>query len=328
MNVLQKVIKYCAMAFAVFLSVVIIGSIMTALFGIAGVVSRVDGSGFGFYEDEKRINLSESYSVSDIETLGIERISIETSEEIIIRPGTELSIDAENVTDNYKIRCSNGRLRFYSTKTKFFFFRIFGSWTERGKVTVTVPEGYIPKEVKIDSGSGRVTIENLNTKRLAVDSGAGDVEISVLCTEELYLDTGSGKASMTDVSARKTSIDSGSGRITAENSELGRLHLDSGSGAVEFRNVKAEEADVDGGSGRIEWTGELTGKCRFDTGSGGLGLQLAGSESDYLIKIDSGSGRVRLNDRKVGDGSYGTNVRGELRIDSSSGSVNINFDEK
>lgn len=313
------------MAFAVFLSVIIFGSVMTALLGVAGVVSGVDGN--GFYGNENRINLSESYSLAEIQELNIERISIEASEEIVIKPGAELSIEAENVTDNYKIRCSNGTLRFYSTKARFYFFRIFGNWSERGKVTVTVPEGYTPKEVKVYSGSGRVRIENLNTEQLTVDSGSGEVAISVLSTEYLYMDTGSGRVSMTDVSARETRIDSGSGRVTAENSGLGRLYLDSGSGAVEFQNVTAEEADVDSGAGRVEWTGELTGKCRFDTGSGGVGLRLAGSESEYLIKIDSGSGSVRINDRKVEDGSYGTNVRGEIRIDSGSGLVKLNFAE-
>lgn len=322
MNVVQKVIKYCAMAFAVFLSIVIFGSIITVVLGVA--------AGSGFYDEKERINLSEQYSAAEIEELGIERIVIECPAEILVKPGTELAIEAQNVTEDYRIRCNNRTLRLESKRKNFFFsfsFSLFGWGTEQGTVVVTVPEGYVPKEFKLDSGAQPVIVENLNTEKLTVDSGAGSVTITALQAEKLHMDTGSGRVSITDAVVKETSIDSGAGRVKAENSELGILHLDSGSGAVEFRNVTAEDAKVDSGSGSIEWSGTLTGRCNFDTGSGGLSLQLAGTEADYRLRIDSGSGAVRVNGRKTDDGSYGTNVRGELQIDSGSGAVNISFKE-
>ncbi|MCH5272691.1 MAG: DUF4097 family beta strand repeat protein [Lachnospiraceae bacterium] len=304
MNGIQKVIKYCAMAFAVFLSVSIFGSIAVAVISLVSASALKDG----FY-GENRITLSERYSATEIEELGIERIFVECNAEIIVRQGDELSIEAQNVPEDYRLRCNNGTLHLYSTRKNFFLFLFgIGSRSEREKVTVTVPEWYTPKEVKIDSGSGSVSITELHAERLDMD-------------------TGSGKVNVANVFAKETIIDSGSGRITAENSELGRLQLDSGSGAVGFQNVKAENVNVDSGSGKIQWEGELTGNCNFETGSGSVSLQLAGSESEYRIKVSSGSGGVRVNGRKTDDGSYGTNVRGELRIDSGSGAVNVKFDE-
>lgn len=320
MNVVQKVIKYCAMAFAVFLSVAIFGSIIAVVLGLA-----VEG---GFYDKRERINLSERYSAAEIEELGIERILIDCPAEILVKPGTELAIEAQNVTEDYRIRCSNGTLRLESKRKSFFFsFSLFGWGTEQGTVVVTLPEGYVPKEFKIDSGAQPVLVENLNTEQLTVDSGAGNVTITALQAEKLHMDTGSGRVSITDAAVKSTSIDSGAGRVKVENSELGSLHLNSGSGAVDFQNVTAEDAKVDSGSGAVEWSGTLTGRCYFDTGSGRVSLQLTGKEEDYRLRLDSGSGDVRVNGRKTGDGSYGTNVRGELQIDSGSGAVNIRFEE-
>ena len=59
MNGVQKVIKYCAMAFAVFLSVVILGTIVTVVLGVTTGIAGVNAiTG----EDKERINLSERYS--------------------------------------------------------------------------------------------------------------------------------------------------------------------------------------------------------------------------------------------------------------------------
>lgn len=322
MNVVQKVIKYCAMAFAVFLSVTILGSIIAVVLGLA--------MESGFYDERERINLSERYSVAELEELGIERIFVDCPAEILVKPGTELAIEAQNVTEDYRIRCSNGTFRLESKRKNFLFsfsFSLFGREKEQGTVVVTVPEGYMPKEFKIDSGVLPVVVENLNTEKLVVDSGSGNVTITALQAGKLHMDTGSGWVSITDTAVKETSVDSGAGRVKVENSELGVLHLDSGSGTVEFRNVTAEDVKVDSGSGAVEWTGGLTGRCYFDTGSGRVSLQLAGTEADYRLRIDSGSGAVRVNGRKTGDGSYGTNVRGELQIDSGSGAVTISFDE-
>ena len=43
------------------------------------------------------------------------------------------------------------------------------------------------------------------------------------------------------------------------------------------------------------------------------------------MKAECGSGTFRINGKKVDDGSYGSNLKGEMIIDSGSGSVNVEF---
>ena len=47
MNTVQKVIKFLAMAFALFLSVCIIGGIITGLAGVSFILSGVSGEAVG-----------------------------------------------------------------------------------------------------------------------------------------------------------------------------------------------------------------------------------------------------------------------------------------
>lgn len=307
MNGIQKVIKYCAMAFAIFLSVVIIGS-------IAAVVLRVvTGIAIGseISESRERVDLSERYSAEEIETLGINSILIDCYGEIVFEQGEVLSIEASDVTEDYEIRLEDGRLSLKSREPEFFvsWFSWFEDATVREKVVVTIPEGFVPKQVKIYSGSGKVSVDALTADLLLIDSG-------------------SGKVSVTNATFKETVLDTGSGSVTVKDSTLGRFSLDSGSGAVSMENVVAKDVELDSGSGAVAFSGELTGDCDFETGSGAITLSLIGNEDDYRIEADCGSGTFRLNGRKLDDGSYGTNRKGKLSFDSGSGSVSVEFTEE
>ncbi|MBQ9767791.1 MAG: DUF4097 family beta strand repeat protein [Lachnospiraceae bacterium] len=307
MNGIQKVIKYCAMAFAVFLSVVIIGS-------IAAVVLRVVAGvaiGNEISESRERVDLSEQYSAEEIVAQGINSILIDCSGEILVQPGEVLSIEATNITEDYEIRLENGRVSLKSHEPDFLVnvFSWFGDMTEQEKVVVTVPAEFMPQEVKLYSGSGKVFVD-------------------ALTADLLFIDSGFGKVNVTNGNFKETELDTGSGSVTVKDSKLGKLYLDSGSGAIRMENVVAEDAEVDSGSGAVTFAGELTGDCDFETGSGAITLSLNGYEEDYRIEADCGSGTFRVNGKKLEDGSYGRNVKGELNIDSGSGSVSVEFTEE
>jgi DUF4097 and DUF4098 domain-containing protein YvlB len=158
-----------------------------------------------------------------------------------------------------------------------------------------------------------------------VDSGSGSVAVNDVTSKRMSIDSGSGKVTLTRTEAVETGLNTGSGGIFVEEAQLGRLRLDSGSGSVTMRDVVAKAANVDSGSGSVLVEGTLTGTCEFETGSGSLTLRLDGNEEEYLVKAECGSGTFRINGKKREDGSYGTNIAGELRIDSGSGSVNVEF---
>lgn len=322
MNGVQKVIKYCAMAFAVFLSVVIFGAIVSV---VVGVTTGIAGINYFMDDDKERINLSEEYTLEEAKELGITSILVDCSAEITVRTGNVLSIEAENVTEDYEIRQNNGKFSIVQDTPEFKIWFWFGNYSERETVVVTIPEELATEQVKVLSGSGEVIVTGVDTENLTVDSGSGKVTAESVRAKRLYVDSGSGRVTIAGAVMDETEINSGSGGITVDNSKLGKLHLNSGSGTVRMENVESEEAKVDSGSGTVFYEGVLNGTCEFETGSGSLTLRLDGSEEEYKVKAECGSGTFRINGKKVDDGSYGTNIKGEILIDSGSGSVNVEF---
>ena len=303
MNGVQKVIKYCAMAFAIFLSVVILGTIVSV---VMGVTTGIAGVNFLMEGDKERINIAEEYSLEEARELGITEILVDCNAEITVRPGDELSIEAVDVTEDYEIRQTNGTFSIVQDSPQIKIGFLFNDTSERETVVVTIPAELVTEKIEIKSGSGKVNAENVSADRM-------------------YVDSGSGKVAVEGVKMTETEINSGSGGIAVRDSELGRLVMHTGSGTVRMENVTATEAEVDTGSGAVSYEGVLTGTCEFETGSGSLTIRLDGREEDYRVKADCGSGAFRINGKRKDEGSYGTNVKGELLIDSGSGSVNVEF---
>ena len=305
MNTIQKIIKYGAMAFAAMLAISILGAIVTFLFGIMVGVERETKSG------ENRISVTEEYTKEQIEEENIDTLLVEFSGKITIKPGEVLKIEAVDVPEDFVVECRNGKITVKERKdnSPIHWIVSFGDgFSTEESVTITIPEGLDFKRLEVNSGSGRVAVEEVSTKTLLVDSGSGSVEFHGVKAEETVLNTGSGA-------------------VTVADSDLGKVTLDSGSGKVKMQQVAARDADVKTGSGKVEFEGELTGECEFDTGSGAVQLTIKGSKDEYRVDAECGSGSFRLNGKKIDDGTFGRNVKGEINVDSGSGSVSIDFTE-
>lgn len=306
MNGIQKVIKYCAMAFALFLAVSIFGAIVAGVTGLAVGVTGIKQ----ITDNTERMDLSQQYTETEISDLGIHTVYVDCNADITVRCGEVLSIDATDVTKDYKIECSNGKFSIVQDRTGISFdwnwLFDLGNATVQETVVVTVPEGFDARQIVINSGSGKVFVEDITAKELKVDSGSGRVTV-------------------TGITVGETRMDTGSGGVTIENGLLGRLNLNSGSGAIVMNEIVANDVVIESGSGSVAITGVLSGNCDFETGSGSLSIALDGAKEEYLVKAKCGSGTFRINGKKVDDGSYGTDVKGTLVIDSGSGSVNIEF---
>ncbi len=172
--------------------------------------------------------------------------------------------------------------------------------------------------LNIDTGSGRVSVRGVEGD-VIVDTGSGGVDIEDVVGREINVDTGSGSVEGAGLFARSLRVDTGSGRI-----ELGRIDaedilLDTGSGSVEVQlEADVAELDIDTGSGSVTvWLPESLGAdVEIDTGNGRIDLDfpiqirsvsrdhVEGSlgDGDGRIRIDTGSGRVRLGRARGGSG--------------------------
>lgn len=267
MTTTQKVIKYCAVAFAVFLCVSIIG-------GIVGVLASIDHL-FGD-NDNSEIGEAKLYQVTDrIETLDIDI----GAARLEIKSGS-----------NFEVEYINGNIKIYEKDRTLSISekgRIFGFGNNDYRVILTIPTGYEFEEVDIDSGAGTVTIDELVADKLFLDLGAGEINIANL------------------VSKAKTEIDGGAGKLTISGGELADLDFDMGVGKVELKSKISGKSEIDCGVGAVDLT--LIGDSKdyrisYDKGVGSIeidgekmngdGVYGAGENS---ISVDGGVGSINID---------------------------------
>lgn len=263
----QKVIKYIAIAFAIFLTVNIIGGIITAfacMVGVTGIVSISSNT-------ENMIDFSESYTE-------VEQIQIECKfSNLSIKQGTEFKIEATTIEDKFECENKDGILKIREKE-----FRLFRNNISDSNITVYIPENSKLTNVKIEAGAGKVTIEKLSTDKLNLDLGAGSVKISDINVE------------------KEAKINGGVGKVKIENSLLNNLELDCGVGEFEMTAKLIGNTDIDCGVGRLEINligNENDYKISAKKGLGSFSINSREIQNDTkygngnnYIKIDAGVG--------------------------------------
>jgi lia operon protein LiaG len=193
-----------------------------------------------------------------------------------------------------------------------------------GEATVSNVDG----DLEIDVSAASITTEHTRG-RLLLDTGSGSVRVTD-AQGTVNLDTGSGSVTVSDIRGDELRMDTGSGSITARNVEVGSLIADVGSGGVRLSGIKAARLSLDTGSGAtdVELLTDVE-EVTVDAGSGSVSLRLpanAGAEVD----IETGSGGIETDfpievtrmERNSLRGRLGDG-KGRIRIDSGSGRVRL-----
>jgi hypothetical protein len=294
MSSFQKVIKYCAIAFAILLGIGIISGIANAAFAIVSVVSGVSNhNNFNFNfnnnnsKNEKTIDFSETYS--DVTSLDLDN----ATGELKIRIGDTFKVEAENVSENFEAKVnSNGKLTIRENRNKieFFWFQFDGFNSPNSKITVYLPVDFVAEEAKINTGAGTVSVEGLKAEYLLISAGAGNISGSNLVADE--------------------------------------VKIEGGVGNVNFSDVNFADADFDCGVGNLYIEGVLLGENKIDCGVGEVDLDLKGDVDDYDLDIDSGVGTVRLNGEKIRDSrNSNSGADNSIKVDGGVGNVKINIED-
>lgn len=293
MTTAQKIIKYFAIAFAIFLIISIISLILFGVYALSGVLglkdnSKIDISGnmqtvdFGSVTSTQNTmntgnstnNSEQTVNIADITSLDIEV----KYTNLIIRNGDTFRYETNN--DNITYRQSNNNTLKIEEKH---------SWTlgnTQSDLVIYIPENFNLNKINIEAGAGKVEIENLNAESLDLELGAGEASISNL-----------------NVTSR-CKLEGGAGRLNVLNGNLNNLDLDMGMGEV---NINAL----------------ITGNSDIDAGIGTLNLNLQGSKADYRIRLDKGVGNIRINGENISNGfTYGEGAN-LIKIDDGIGNINI-----
>ena len=265
MTTFQKIIKYCAIAFAIFLSVSIIG----------GVLSAITGLGFLFGENNISKNMK---SFPILETVRNVEVNISASR-LEIRTGDKFKVQSNH--KDVTAKCVNGLLKVKEKKVAF------GVDSKGGKTIITIPKDTKFDSVDISTGAGTVKIDFLETEKLSLDLGAGEVNIEKLSVNN------------------KTKINGGVGEINIDNGKLNNAEIDMGIGELSYAGTFTDNCEISSGIGEINLIledDESNYKFEADKGIGEItiGGKKIGDDEVYgsgnnKIELSGGIGAIKVS---------------------------------
>lgn len=266
----QKVIKYIAIAFAIFLIVTIISSVLTAFYGLAHFLGL---------RNEKTVTTEEMVGTSFLNK-NTDTLEIEVKyTNLIIKTGERLEIQ----TNNRNIICTQNNNNMEITEKNHNWF----SKTNQGDLIVYIPENMEFDKVKINAGAGKVSIENLITKKLEVELGAGETTIENLnVSKECEIEGGAGKVEILSGTINDLNLDMGVGKLDLNTVLTGKNKINAGIGNL---NIKVQESKenyeirVNKGLGSIKIDGkEAQNGVTYGDGKNS-------------INVDGGIGNIDIN---------------------------------
>lgn len=267
MSEFQKVIKYCAMAFAVFLAINIIGSIFVGI-GALGVL---------FDKKETKV------STKDLEVLETRRddyreldIDVKSSS-VLIKEGESFKVETNN--KYVMVHEDEGTLEIEEKEH-------FVNNTDY-TVVIYIPAEYSFNEVSFDGGAGKIDIRGLTTRDISLDLGAGKVKIdNLVVSGEADIDGGAGAIEISNGAINNLDLDMGVGKFTMKTKLTGNNNIDAGVGESNITLI-GSEADymikVNKGIGEAI----IDGKAVSDNSYRGRG--------STNLYIDGGVGKIVVN---------------------------------
>ena len=257
MTTLQKVIKYLALAFAIFLTVSIVGGILSAV-GLLGSLFSDDDAEWGDVIGETK-NYTVSSEISDL------NIQINAAD-FYIKEGNSFSVESN--LKNLEVDEKNGCLTLKDlTKIKLNGSNAY----ENAVLTIYVPAGMAFDNVNIKTGAGRFTVDSLSAATIGFELGAGDVTISKLIAEKsANIEGGAGRITISDGAIKNLDLEMGLGQLNLTSALTGDCNLDSGVGEMNVTLLGSKddyELDIEKGIGNIT----VDGRNVTDFGSSGNG---------------------------------------------------------
>ncbi len=267
MTVLQKITKYAAAAFAVFLAVSIIG-------GTVGGVLSVAQLGFSFSDGDEKEETLQTATTEISLTESIKELDIELkSSKLSVSNGSTFSIKhAGSGIKTEKYITANGigiKLRENANLPSDTFF---------DKVELTVPADTVFDKVRIDMKAGSVQVGSLTATDLDVSCDAGSFIASKLFV--------SGKAD----------IDIDAGNVDVKYGEIGTFDCDTEAGRISFGGKVKIGAEIDSevGSVRLALVGSRD-DYTLDIDKSVGSVTVDGARITDKTPVGSGSAKIKID---------------------------------
>lgn len=272
MTQMQKIIKYVANAFAIFLSVTIISSIVAGSYMLFNT--------FGLIKSNEKIDVDKLKTISnEVTELSTLKMDLDYAN-LYIKIGEKFKVETDN--DNIIFTNNNGNIEIKEKRKNWLFN------SQQSNLIVYIPEDmFVIDEINIKTGAGKIYIEKLNTKNLYLELGAGKTEIkNLIVTKQFELDGGVGKIELKNSELNNLNASLGVGEFIFTGKLIGKSKIDSGVGSIKIDLVDGKDnytIKVSKGLGSIT----IDNKDISDDKTYGNG--------DNYLDIDSGVGSIKVN---------------------------------
>ena len=260
----QKLLKYFAIALAIFI-------IVSVIWGMVFFVKDVIDSFKPRLYDEKSTYIYTETKEQEINSM---EIKLKTSKLKIVT-GKKFSIE----TNNKNISCAIDKDKIVIKEKKLINFN--------NSITITIPKDKIFDSIYIDSGTGNIDADDLSSIYLEIDGGAGDITFNNLSvTEEIKVENGVGNIEPLDSQVSNLEFDGDVGDFRFEGNLFGKSDFDINIGNIYLEidsSLDDYTVEIDKGIGNITINDEkISSNYRNN------------KESSKSILIDGGIGNVTL----------------------------------
>ncbi len=225
MTSLQKIIKYAAIAFAIYLSIMIISMIVFGITLIFGISTGID-----MYEESKQ-EKQEMISNDFIDITELENLDIDLKEcKLEIKKGESLKVEYDKVNTDFECVLNGKTLKIKDNRVNI-------NWFNFSKVQSNMII-YIPETTQLS--------------KVDINLGAADTNIEYLKCEKLNINTGAGRCHIQDLIAQDAKVECGAGETSIDETTLDTLKLDGGVGKTSITGSINQSANINAGVGRLE----------------------------------------------------------------------------
>lgn len=267
MTTVQKIIKYLAIAFAIFLIVSIVSAILGGIYGLAFI-----------------LGIKQNEPLTELNTIEWDNNELPTILEIDVRY-SNLQIKTGN---NFIAQTNNPNIECAQTNNTLVIKEKGNNWFNKNnkyELTVYIPTELEFQEVEIENGAGTINIEAIVAEKLILNLGAGETTIKNVNANNLKIDNGTGRLMISSGRIKDLDLDMGVGETEISANLVGNSKIDTGVGSLKLNLSDNEEAyriKVNKGIGTIS----LNGKELLDNTINGNG--------ENFIDINGGIGEIKI----------------------------------
>ena len=230
MKEFQKIIKYAAVAFGLYLAISIIGGIIAIIVsiftGFYGISYLTDSLNDTINSDDTSIERNDENQ--EVEEFSKMKLDISASNLTIKLEGNSYKVETYQIPKNTKIESKDGILEIKSNKK-------LNKSDSKSSITIYLPEDVELEEADIQVGAGIVDIAGLIAKNVEFNFGAGNVNMqNITVKNNAKIECGAGQAIIKNSELANADIEAGVGKLVYSGDLTGNTQIDCGVGDVEL----------------------------------------------------------------------------------------------